>query len=582
MKVPGFFKDFHLRKDSAAKANPESKPEHASEGIDIEEPAPSMVNEPASPAATVTPDVKAKSPENPVAGRDPDDIESLWFSLLDDPNNEKNLNRLIRFCQTRKGPASVNAALAELSLEEGSYLPQLILASMALERKEPEEAVKQYKGLLTGGSVGDYSLLRMSADMGRNGFPAEMIAIVGPCYNPDKHNEYIGLNLLQAYKETGDINSGKGLYDRLKALNRAKIAPGLQSFERIFASGDANKAKKEIPAPAHVAQDNQTAGTPAAAPIPISLPQAENAADGTAAPTPAGFPARAKMMQIPIWKSRIPALSDLLPKTESGPRIGLYLYADTTPRDVAGEVSDTSISPAQVATAVPMCVAEQLLFTSPVVPLVLYPVSFEKGPDLGSAEPDVQSLFSLCTKESLDFLITGTVCRTRDGYMIRTWLIDKTKKTARIISKDIPSGDFGQALSVHVEEMVSLFRDKNYAFEVKRLGFTYSFPSGALYETQLIALDRLARRALVDEGICSVDILCAPETFLGTLASLTTAKPLSQNYLMMLLSGMLSDKDGGGETYRKYKDLLYDSAHKMQYTPCVTTSRKELDRILKG
>lgn len=582
MKIPGFFKDFHLRKENAAKANPDAITEQEAEGIDIQNPAPVIVASPTAPAVPVTPDVKSAGRDNPVAGRDPDDIESLWFSLLDDPNNEKKLNRLIRFCQTRKGPASVNAALAELSLEEGSYLPQLILASMELERKEPEDASKYYKGLIADGRAGDYALLRMSADMGRNGYPAEMIAIVGPCYNPDKHNEYIGLNLLQAYKETGDINSGKGLFDRLKTLNRAKIMPGLQSFEHVFASGETPKENKEIHAPASLAQHSQTAGTPAAAQIPITLPQAESAVEEVVPPESAGFPARAKLMQIPVWKSRIPALSDLLPKTESGPRIGLYLYADTSPRDAADEGSGSSISSAQLATAVPLCVAEQLLFTSPVVPLVLFPVSFAKGPDMGSAEPDVQSLFSLCSKESLDFLITGTVCRTHFGYMIRTWLIDKTKKTARIISKDIPSGDFGQVLSVHVEEMVSLFRDKNYAFEVKRLGFTYSFPSGALYESQLIALDRIARRALVDEGICSIDILCDPETYLGTLASLCTAKPLCQNYLMMLLAGMISDKDRGGETYRKYKDLLYDGAHKMQYTPCVTASRKELDKILKG
>lgn len=582
MKLPGIFKDFHLRKDSAAKANPDATPEQASEVTNAGDPAPSTVTEPVPHAAQATADVRASEQDGQVTARDPDNIETLWFSLLDDPNNEKNLNRLIRFCQTRKGPASVNAALAELSLEEGSFLPQLILASMALERKEPEEAIRYYKGLLGGSSTGDYALLRMSADMGRNGFPAEMIAIVGPSYDPDKHNEYIGLNLLQAYKETGDINSGKGLYDRLKALNSAKIAPGLQSFERVFAAGDANKTNKEIPVPASVAQHSQSVVSPAAVEIPIITPQAEIVNEDKVASAPAGFPARAKMMQIPVWKSRIPALSDLLPKTESGPRIGLYLYADTSPRDETGEDNGISISPTQLATSVPMCVAEQLFFTSPVVPLVLFPVSFEKGPDLGSAEPDVQSLFSLCSKESLDFLITGTVCRTRDGYMIRTWLIDKTKKTARIISKDIPSNDFGPALSGHVEEMISLFRDKNYAFEVKRLGFTYSFPSGSLYETQLIALDRLARSTLVDEGICSIDILCNPEIFLGTLASLSTAKPLSQNYLMMLLAGMLSDKDRGGQTYRKYKDLLYESAHKMQYTPCVTASRKELDKILKG
>ena len=574
MKLPGIFKDFHLRSGNEAKNAPDAAPEQAPEGIHNDDPATSK--------AQVPIDSKASEQNSPAAGREPDSVESLWFALLDDPNNEKNLNRLIRFCQTRKGPASVNAALTELSHEEGSYLPQLMLASMALERKEPEEAIKYYKGLLTGGHAGDYPLLRMSADMGRNGYPAEMIAIVGPAYNPDKHGEYIGLNLLQAYKETGDISGGKGLYDRLKSLNRAKIAPGLQSFERVYVPGVSRNDSKNIQVAASEEQQSHSIGKPATVEIPGNPPQAATAGKEVKVPESAGLPARAKIMQIPIWRRWIPALDDLLPKAETGPRIGLYLYADTTPRNETGDAGNSSIKSAQLAAAVPMSVGEQLLFTSPVVPIVLFPVSFDKGPDMGSAEPDVQSLFSLCVKESLDFLITGTVCRTHDGYLIRTWLIDKTKKTARIISKDIPSRGFGLAMAAHVEEMISLFRDKNYAFEVKRLGLTYCFPSGLLYEEQLIALERLALRALVDEGICSGDILCDPETYLGTFVSLCKAKPLCQNYLMMLLAGMLSDKERGGQTYRKYKELLYDNAHRMQYIPCVTASQKELDKILKG
>ncbi len=582
MKIPGFIKNFHPRHRGTAKDNPDTESVQADEAIDIEETVSLKVPESAIPSAPLKPDVKTSEPDKPVAVREPDDLESLWFSLLDDPNNEKNLNRLIRFCQTRKGPASVNAALTELALQEGSYLPQLVLASMALERKEPKEAIEHYKAVLSSGSTGDFALLRMSADMGRNGYPGEMITLVGPCYNPEKHNEYIGLNLLQAYKETGDINRGKSLFERLKLLNRPKIEKGLQTFERVFMSGQVRDNNEMNQEPSPAAKTSQPEGTSAAVGTVVSAPQAEKPLGQAVSPEITGSAARAKMMQIPIWKSWIPALSDLLPKTESGPRVGLYLYADTSPRGLSGEGSDTSVSPGQLATAIPMCVAEQLLFTSPVIPIVLFPVSFEKGPDMGNAEPDVQSLFSLCSKESLDFLITGTVCRSHEGYIIRTWLIDKTKKTARIISKDIPSGDFGQAMSGHVEDMVSLFRDKNYAFEVKRLGITYSYPSEMLYETQLIALERLARCALVDEGLCSSDVLSDPNTFLETLASLCLAKPLSQNYLMMLLAGMISDKGRGGQLYRNYRDLLYDGAHKMQYTPCITSSRKELDKILRG
>jgi hypothetical protein len=221
-----------------------------------------------------------------------------------------------------------------------------------------------------------------------------------------------------------------------------------------------------------------------------------------------------------------------------------------------------------------------LLFSAPVVPVVLFPLSFSKGPDSGVAEPDVEGLFALCAKESLNFLIAGTVSFDGDRRTIRTWILDRAKNTARVLSGNGTAGNFGESALAHVDEIIGPFSDKNYAFEVKRRGFTYSVPSAPLIERHLDALTRLGLRALVDSGYCSSDILCPQPEFLEKLAELCRMKPFSQNYLMMLLSGMISDMENGGESYFMHRELLFDTAHKLQYTPCVTTARKALDKVL--
>lgn len=123
-------------------------------------PAPPVSSEPpVQPSAPPAPSVSTPSAEPDVkVQREPDDIESVWFSLIDNPNNEKNLKLLVRYCETRKGPAAVEAALSELAMEPNAYIPQLMLASRALERKAPSDAIRHYEELLTKAAPNDYSL----------------------------------------------------------------------------------------------------------------------------------------------------------------------------------------------------------------------------------------------------------------------------------------------------------------------------------------------------------------------------------------------------------------------------------------
>ncbi len=71
------------------------------------------------------------------------------------------------------------------------------------------------------------------------------------------------------------------------------------------------------------------------------------------------------------------------------------------------------------------------------------------------------------------------------------------------------------------------------------------------------------------------------EDLLEVMADLCRMKPLSQNYLMMLLAGMIADRELDGVSYRNYRDLIYQNAQKMQYTACITSTRKTIERVLR-
>ncbi|MBN1774865.1 MAG: hypothetical protein JW817_00210 [Clostridiales bacterium] len=535
-----------------------------------------------TPTPSPTPSVPSSSP-NVSVQREPDSIESIWFSLIDNPNNEKNLKLLVRYCETRKGPSAVEAALSELAMEKDAYLPQLIMASRALERKAPSEALHRYEELLAKGDPNDYCLLRMSAELGRHGFPGEVIRLTLPRYNPAKHNEYIGLNLLQACKDSGKINEGRAVWAKLKSLDRPGITPALENLGAVFGPAVPKPVTDPSEDSSIVPDSPSTEGTTLGETFE-SPPTGSGVRADPEAPDFSSDPLlevdsaddRPRIIDLPSWKLWIPALRDILPEPEHSVRVGLYLYSDTSTSPSDGQDADSRA----VAVGLPILLGEMLLFSAPVVPVVLFPLSFSKGPDSGVAEPDVEGLFALCAKESLNFLIAGTVSFDGDRRTIRTWILDRTKNTARVLSGNGMAGNFGESALAHVDEIIGPFSDKNYAFEVKRRGFTYSVPSAPLIERHLDALTRLGLRALVDSGYCSSDILCPQPEFLEKLAELCRMKPFSQNYLMMLLSGMVSDMENGGESYFMHRELLFDTAHKLQYTPCVTTARKALDKVL--
>ncbi len=524
------------------------------------------------------------SPDAPKRNRE--SAESLWSVLCENPNSEPDMPRLLLMCEKRGGPAAAYAALEELTHIRGSWLPQLYLGRMALEQKDFDEACRWYSGVfMQPGRNDDYALLMISADLGRYGFAGQMPGLISGVYNIEKNDVHIGLNLLKAYQDMHDPASGMMLLNRIQSYNHAEIQDYLAGFADVFASQIKEGDRFS----------NNGNGSGAGGFLALSGAQLTSELSGEETVTdndnqnnesvdtgagPGNLP-RAVQVDVPIWKRELSGIYDLIPNTDKRKRVGVYMYADISAPGTPAPPLEDGVHPSDLAVSLPLYIGERLLFATHYAPIALYPVSCEYGPKSDSLEPDVQSLFSLCTKEALDFVITGTVFHDGNVFRIRSWILDRAKQSARIVSKDLPEGKFGGPFSEMIEDILLLFYDRRYVKPAAKPEFPYEIPSSELISVQLQVTSYFLYHYLVQQNVCGAVIMPDHKAMLDACACLAGTEPQNQLYLMMLLYAMKSVKRAGSDIYMNYRHLLYENADKSRYSASVKAVMDDLNSILK-
>lgn len=492
-------------------------------------------------------------------------MEDLWFSLCDDPNQEEVLPELLDACQAKGGPVAVRAALEELILEQGSWLPQLYFARILLEEKNIGQARDLYQSILARPESLDYELFTVSADLGKFGYAEEIPSLVADLYDVSSHNIYIGLNLLQAYRDTMQPDAGMALLTNVRRYDNPEIHAYLDDFAKAFAEMKKKSLSGETDgiAGAGDAAEKFAKEQPAAESVPsVKLP-------------------RALWVDVPLWRHEYPSVDDLLPKTDGKKRVGVYMYADTAADEPEQTPPEDDAVPPDLSVSLPVCIGERLLFTTHLAPIVLFPVNRQKGPYAAMFEPDISSLFGLCAQESLDYIVTGTIALDGDVYRTRTWILDKSKQSARIVAKDLPLAKFGDAFNELIEEVMILFYDKRYTRPLGRTElFTYTHPLPELVLPQLQGTRALLYQYLVRQNECDASILPDEKFVLDMFAYLCDVDNTNQMYFMALFSAMKNGKHSGSKLYLANRAALFRFADKNRYAPCVKVLMPELNELL--
>ena len=117
----------------------------------------------------------------------------------------------------------------------GNVLARLKDAREALALKDRAGAMAIYEEVL--GTAGDRAdvLVTISGDLGVKGYTREIIELVAPRYDAQRHGPATGFNLLQAYLALRNPEPAQHVLDLLFALERPELEQRLLGFSNVIA-----------------------------------------------------------------------------------------------------------------------------------------------------------------------------------------------------------------------------------------------------------------------------------------------------------------------------------------------------------
>lgn len=312
--------------------------------------------------------------------------QTLWRSILIDPNQENGLLWWAAIQRERNGESGYLLALQNAASIAGSWRPQLWLARHHLERQDVDKAIALYEFVLQGKNYSNEALMMISGDLGNNGQVALIPDVVAPAYDPEKHDPRTGINLVQAYLQLGRRQDGEALLSRLYALD-------LPPYKHHFDHYASELQKIEI-------QNNL--------PKPIDSP--ENLEIETIS------------IENPIWSRGFHNPTWLFAtKNNDAPRVMFLSFAKCTQTIDKAEVQNED-DLGRLSRAIPLYLTESVHYWTDLQSTTLIPVVKGGGPVVfGAGGNDV----ALC--ETLGgngaFLVTGDIDNSGDKWRIicRLW-----------------------------------------------------------------------------------------------------------------------------------------------------------------
>lgn len=135
-------------------------------------------------------------------------------------------------------PISPAAAPAEPVVEKkpvsGGVLPQLAAAREKLKAKDLPPALAIYEEVLATSADRSDVLVTISGDLGSHGYVREIVELLAPRYDVQKHGAAAGINLLQAYLATRNPEAAQHLLDLLFDLQRPDLEARLVGFSNAI------------------------------------------------------------------------------------------------------------------------------------------------------------------------------------------------------------------------------------------------------------------------------------------------------------------------------------------------------------
>ena len=378
-------------------------------------------------------------------------------------------------------PAAPAAPSSEASA--GGVMPRLVTARERLEAKDLPGALAIYEAVLA--EAGDRAdvLVTISADLGITGHIPQIIDLIAPRYDAERHGPATGLNLLQAYLAARDADAAQHVLDILFALNRPDLEERLHGFSNAIAELIHAQKTGQVPLPT-----------------------------GTGAP-PVDAP-KVSLVSIskPIWFYGLEPLAEqILP--EKGPRLRRVAFTQLATLglgDPAEAVKQTETEIARLSRAVPLWFAETFYFSPHYTPRAAVGV-IDGRFAVFVAEWTVENLRQLVetTEEGLDYIFTGALREKAGDYelIIRVWEVKKFRERKQFTVQWTPATMDAELAKLH--EQLRTFME----WTPEKTGLPYAAPASP--RTWLETLAASATLFLAEKGVLAKEQVPALDTVLA-------------------------------------------------------------------
>ena len=296
---------------------------------------------------------------------------------------------------------------------------QLLSAREKLEMKDLPGAMALYEDLLRVAGDRPDVLVALSGDLGSCGYVEQIVELVAPRYDAERHGPSTGLNLLQAYLATRNTTAAQHLLDILFGLNRPELEERLYGFSNALADLiDAERRGALAP------QSPSSAGAPP-----------EGAASRTIA---------LASISKPIWAYGVEAVPGLLPppKTDRVRRVAFGQLALLGTGDVMEQMKKPEDEMGRFARGLPLWFTEMFFFAPHYAPIAAVGTLNKEHFALFGAEWSPSNIRELvATADRLDYVFTGALKHHAGDYelVMRVWEIKRFRERKTFTARWSPA-----------------------------------------------------------------------------------------------------------------------------------------------
>jgi len=308
----------------------------------------------------------------------------------------------------------------------GAILPLLASARDKLKAGDLPGAMAIYEQVLPAAADRSDVLVTISADLGTKGHVREIIELLAPHFDLEKHGAAAGINLLQAYLATRNTDAAQHLLDLLFSLQRPELEARLVGF---------SKALSEI----FISENEEATSSPSDSPTEarkISLVSISK----------------------PIWSYGLEAQHEtILPRIEG--KLRRVAFAQLTMPGLAGAL-ELSARPeddfGRLSRGFALWMAETFAFSAGYEAIAALGLMGQEHYALFPTEWTAENLRQLnetSNAKGLDYIVAGWLRRRNDDFElgVRIWEVKKFRELKSFSVRFAPSTANEELLKIHAQ-----------------------------------------------------------------------------------------------------------------------------------